>query len=44
MFKEVAINAKDPLRPRSHEQIKPHPLFAKIIDPYGVTPDEFAQK
>ena len=28
------------LKPRLHEQIKP-PL--KILDPYEVTPDEFAQ-
>ena len=30
------------LRPRLHEQIKP-PLIAQILDPYEVTPDEFAQ-
>ena len=29
-------------RPRLHEQIKP-PLIAQIMDPYEVTPDEFAQ-
>ena len=29
-------------KPRLHEQIKP-PLIAQIIDPYEVTPDEFAQ-
>ena len=30
------------LRPRLHEQTKP-PLIAQILDPYEVTPDEFAQ-
>ena len=30
------------VRPRLHEQIKP-PLIAQILDPYEVTPDEFAQ-
>ena len=29
-------------RPRLHKQIKP-PLIAQILDPYEVTPDEFAQ-
>ena len=29
-------------RPRLHEQIKP-PLIAQILDPYELTPDEFAQ-
>ena len=30
------------VRLRLHEQIKP-PLIAEILDPYEVTPDEFAQ-
>ena len=30
------------LRPRLHEQIKLS-LFAQILDPYEITPDEFAQ-
>ena len=29
-------------RPRLYEQIKP-PLIAQILDPFEVTPDEFAQ-
>ena len=28
--------------PRLHKQIKP-PIIAQILDPYEVTPDEFAQ-
>ena len=34
--------SKSAFRPRLHEQIKP-PLIAKILDPYEVTPDKFAQ-
>ena len=30
------------IRPRLHEQIKP-PVIAQILDPYELTPDEFAQ-
>ena len=36
------IRLGDCIRPRLHEQIKP-PLIAQILDPYEVTPDEFAQ-
>ena len=33
---------KKSLRPRLHKQIKP-PLFAQVLNPYEVTPNEFAQ-
>ena len=38
----LALNNLTLFRPRLHDQIKP-PLIAQILDPYEVTPDEFAQ-
>ena len=37
-----AVRSQTRLRPCLHEQIKPS-LVAQILDPYEVTPDEFAQ-
>ena len=42
ILKQLLLYTFQFFRPRLHEQIRP-PLIAQILDPYEVTPGEFAQ-